>query len=41
MYKLFTILLTYFGLIQAQQLNCTVSVNAQRLPNSNQQVLEP
>jgi hypothetical protein len=39
MYKLFTILLLlFFGLIQAQQLNCTVSVNAQRLPNSNQQV---
>ncbi|MDG2431825.1 DUF4835 family protein [Flavobacterium sp.] len=27
-----------FGLAQSQQLNCTVSVNAERLPNSNQQV---
>lgn len=28
----------FFGLTHAQQLNCTVSVNAQRLTNSNQQV---
>jgi hypothetical protein len=32
------IVFLFFGFAQAQQLNCTVSVNAQRLPNSNQQV---
>lgn len=30
----------FFGLTQAQQLNCTVSVNAERLTNSNQQVFK-
>ncbi|WP_369753888.1 DUF4835 family protein [Flavobacterium sp. WC2409] len=29
-----------FGLVQAQQLNCTVSVNSQKLSNSNQQVFK-
>lgn len=29
-----------FGLVQAQQLNCTVSVNSQTLNNSNQQVFK-
>jgi hypothetical protein len=39
MHKIFSVLVfLFFGLAQAQQLNCTVSVNAQRLPNSNQQV---
>jgi hypothetical protein len=39
MHKLITLLvLLFFGLTHAQQLNCTVSVNAQRLTNSNQQV---
>jgi hypothetical protein len=33
----FFLLLT-FGLIQAQQLNCTVTVNSQKLSNANQQV---
>lgn len=41
MHKTISILVfLYFGLAQAQQLNCTVSVNAQRLPNSNQQVFK-
>lgn len=35
----FFLLLT-FGLTQAQQLNCTVIVNAQKLSNSNQQVFK-
>lgn len=35
----FFLLLT-FGLTQAQQLNCTVTVNAQKLSNSNQQVFK-
>jgi hypothetical protein len=30
----------FFGFAEAQQLNCTVSVNAERLPNSNQQVFK-
>ena len=39
MHKIISVLVfLFFGLAQAQQLNCTVSVNAQRLPNSNQQV---
>jgi hypothetical protein len=39
MHKLMTLLVfLFFGLTHAQQLNCTVSVNAQRLTNSNQQV---
>jgi hypothetical protein len=39
MHKLITLLVfLFFGLTHAQQLNCTVSVNAQRLTNSNQQV---
>ncbi|MBF7091495.1 DUF4835 family protein [Flavobacterium sp. ALJ2] len=29
-----------FGLVQAQQLNCTVTVNSQMLPNANQQVFK-
>tara|TARA_R110002126_G_scaffold61018_1_gene158155 strand:- start:87 stop:971 length:885 start_codon:yes stop_codon:yes gene_type:complete len=29
-----------FGLLQAQQLNCTISVNSQKLNNSNQQVFK-
>ncbi len=29
-----------FGLTQAQQLNCTVSINSQKLSNSNQQVFK-
>ncbi|HEX9150607.1 MAG TPA: DUF4835 family protein, partial [Flavobacterium sp.] len=35
----FLLLLT-FGLTQAQQLNCTVTVNAQKLSNANQQVFK-
>jgi hypothetical protein len=39
MYKFFAIVLFIFCVqAQAQQLNCTVSVNAQRLSNSNQQI---
>ena len=34
------LLFLFFGFAQAQQLNCTVSVTAQRLPNSNQQVFK-
>jgi hypothetical protein len=41
MNKIFTfLLLLTFGLSQAQQLNCTVTVNAQKLSNSNQQVFK-
>ena len=41
MYKFFIVLfLLFFGQSQAQQLNCTVSVNAQSLTNSNQQVFK-
>ena len=29
-----------FGLTQAQQLNCTVTINTERLPNPNQQVFK-
>jgi hypothetical protein len=36
-YKFASVL--FFLKAQAQQLNCTVSVNAQRLSNSNQQIL--
>ncbi|GAA3769004.1 DUF4835 family protein [Flavobacterium ginsengiterrae] len=35
----FLIFLT-FGFTQAQQLNCTVTVNTERLPNANQQVFK-
>ncbi|ABQ06480.1 MULTISPECIES: DUF4835 family protein [Flavobacterium] len=35
----FLVFLT-FGLTQAQQLNCTVTVNTERLPNANQQVFK-
>ncbi|UQD56826.1 DUF4835 family protein [Flavobacterium sp. K5-23] len=41
MNKIFTFLLLFtFGLSQAQQLNCTVTVNSQKLSNSNQQVFK-
>ena len=41
MNKLFTFfVLLSFGLMQAQQLNCTVSVNSQKLNNSTQQVFK-
>jgi hypothetical protein len=41
MNKILSFLLLFpFVLIQAQQLNCTVTVNAQRLSNSNQQVFK-
>lgn len=41
MNKIFTFLLLFtFGLMQAQQLNCTVTVNAQQLSNANQQVFK-
>ena len=41
MRNLFSIfLLMIFGCIQAQELNCTVTVNAQTLSNSNQQVFK-
>lgn len=41
MHKIITFfLLLTFGLIQAQQLNCTVTVNAQKLSNANQQVFK-
>jgi hypothetical protein len=41
MHKLITFLFVLsFGLSQAQQLNCTVTVNAQKLPNANQQVFK-
>jgi hypothetical protein len=41
MRKLITLLVfLFFGFSQAQQLNCTVSVNAERLTNSNQQVFK-
>lgn len=30
----------FFGITQAQQLNCTVTVNTERLPNANQQVFK-
>ncbi|MDR7210163.1 DUF4835 family protein [Flavobacterium piscis] len=39
MNKLVTIIaFLIFGFAQAQQLNCTVTINAERLPNPNQQV---
>ncbi len=34
------ILLLSFGILQAQELNCTVTVNAEKLSNSNQQVFK-
>jgi hypothetical protein len=41
MYKIITfLLLLTFGLSQAQQLNCTVTVNSQKLSNANQQVFK-
>lgn len=41
MNKILTFLLFLtFGLTQAQQLNCTVTVNSQMLPNANQQVFK-
>jgi hypothetical protein len=41
MHKIITFLFVLtFGLAQAQQLNCTVTVNAQKLPNSNLQVFK-
>jgi hypothetical protein len=41
MHKIITfLLLLTFGLSQAQQLNCTVTVNAQKLSNANQQVFK-
>ena len=41
MHKIITfLLLLTFGLTQAQQLNCTVTVNAQKLSNTNQQVFK-
>lgn len=41
MYKIITFfVLMTFGLTQAQQLNCTVTVNAQQLGNANQQVFK-
>ena len=41
MYKIVTFLvLMTFGLTQAQQLNCTVTVNAQQLSNANLQVFK-
>lgn len=41
MNKIFTFfLLLTFGLIQAQELNCTVTVNSQKLPNANQPVFK-
>ncbi|MCI9845079.1 DUF4835 family protein [Flavobacterium pectinovorum] len=39
MYKLVTFLaFLFFGFAQAQQLNCTVTINTERLPNPNLQV---
>ncbi|SEG29507.1 DUF4835 family protein [Flavobacterium urumqiense] len=41
MYKIITFLfLITFGLTQAQQLNCVVTVNSQKLSNANQQVFK-
>ena len=41
MYKIITfLLLLTFGLSQAQQLNCVVTVNSQKLSNANQQVFK-
>jgi hypothetical protein len=41
MNKIFTVfLLLTFGLVQAQQLNCTVTVNSQKLGNANLQVFK-
>lgn len=41
MYKIITfLLLLTVGLSQAQQLNCTVTVNSQKLSNANQQVFK-
>lgn len=41
MYKIITFLfLITFGLAQAQQLNCVVTVNSQKLSNANQQVFK-
>jgi hypothetical protein len=41
MNKIITFLLLFtFGLSQAQQLNCTVTVNSQKLSNANQQVFK-
>lgn len=41
MSKIFTFLLLFvIGLTQAQQLNCTVTVNSQKLSNANQQVFK-
>jgi hypothetical protein len=42
MSKIFTFfLLLSVGLMQAQQLNCTVTVNSDKLSNANQQVSKP
>jgi hypothetical protein len=42
MNKIFTIfLLLSVGFTQAQQLNCTVTVNSETLGNANLQVLKP
>jgi len=41
MNKLVTLLVFLsFGFVQAQQLNCTVTINTERLPNPNQQVFK-
>lgn len=37
-FSIFLVLI--FGFAQAQELNCTVTVNAQKLPNANQQVFK-
>ena len=41
MNRIFALLVFFiFGFIQAQQLNCTVTINTERLPNPNQQVFK-
>lgn len=41
MNKIVTLLVfLFFGSTQAQQLNCTVTINTERLPNANQQVFK-
>lgn len=41
MNKIVTLLVfLFFGFTQAQQLNCTVTINTERLPNANQQVFK-
>ncbi|MFQ6602789.1 DUF4835 family protein [Flavobacterium sp. C3NV] len=41
MNKVVTLLVFFiFGFTQAQQLNCTVTINTERLPNANQQVFK-